>query len=145
MSVKPVPDGYHTVTPLLLLKEVKKEITFLKAAFDAVQLSLHESPEGNVMHAEVQIGDSRIMLGEARAEWQPTPSMLYLYVEDVDRFYQQAVKAGGKSLREPTNEFYGDRSSGVIDAEGNQWWIATHIEDVSAEEMQKRQQAMAKS
>jgi len=92
------------------------------------------------MHAEVIVGDSYIMLGEANDKYPTSPAMLYLYVDDVDSTYAQAVKAGGKSLREPTTEFYGDRSSGVTDEFGNQWWIATHVEDVTPEEMQRRQE-----
>ncbi len=144
MSVKPIPEGYHTVTPFLLVKDVPALIEFMKQAFAANEISRHIGPDGTIMHAEVSIGDSRIMLGEAKGEWQPMPSMLYLYMKDVDSVYKSAVKAGGKSLREPTNEFYGDRSAGVQDASGNQWWIATHVEDVSEEEMKKRQEAMAK-
>ncbi len=96
------------------------------------------------MHASIRIGNSHIMLGEASEKWPAIPAMLYLYVEDVDSMYNSAVKAGGVSLREPTTEFYGDRSSGVKDSFGNQWWMATHVEDVSPEEMQRRQEEMIK-
>ena len=90
------------------------------------------------MHAQMKIGDSIIMLSDARAEWMPMPCMFYLYVNDTDATYARAMKAGGKSLREPATQFYGDRSGGVQDPCGNQWWIATHVEDVSPEEMEKR-------
>ena len=144
MAVKPIPDGYHTVTPFLLVKEASKVVEFLKRGFGAVESSRHTLPDGSIMHAELSIGDSNLMLAEANDKWPAMPSMLYLYVHDVDSVYKKAVQAGGKSLREPTNEFYGDRSAGVIDMSGNQWWIATHVEDVSPDEMMKRQEKFAK-
>ncbi len=144
MAVKPIPDGYHTVTPFLLVKDASKVIEFLKQAFGAVESSRHTQPDGSVMHAELRIGDSNLMLAEANDKWPAMPSMLYLYVQDVDSVYKKAVQAGGKSLREPTNEFYGDRSAGVMDASNNQWWIATHIEDVTPQEMLQRQEKWAK-
>jgi len=144
MAVKPIPDGYHTVTPFMMAKDASSVIDFLKKAFGAVESSRHTLPDGKIMHAEVRIGDSNIMIADATDKWPATPSMLYLYVNDVDSVYKRAVEAGGKSLREPTNEFYGDRSAGVMDSSGNQWWIATHIEDVSPEEMKRRQEKMMK-
>jgi uncharacterized glyoxalase superfamily protein PhnB len=87
------------------------------------------------MHAEAQIGDSRVMLGGANAEYPPMQSMLHLYVEDVDAVYRRAVEAGGTSIREPEDMPYGDRSGGIKDAAGNQWWLATHIADVPADQM----------
>jgi PhnB protein len=144
MATKPIPEEYHTVTPFLLVKDAGKQIDFLIRAFNATEKERHNSPDGKVMHAEVRIGDSIIMLGEATEKWQPMSSMFYLYVADVDSVYKQAVNAGGKSLREPTNEFYGDRSAGVADEAGNQWWIATPVEDVSPEEMKRREAELAK-
>lgn len=144
MSVKPVPDGYHTITPFLLCKGVRELLEFLKTAFDAEIKEQHDAKDGTVMHAAARIGDSMLMLGEAQEKWPAMPSMLYLYVKDVDSFYKRAIEAGGKSLREPTNEFYGDRSCGILDASGNQWWIATHIEDVSPDEMRRREEAAGK-
>ena len=101
MAVKPIPDGFHTVTPYLLSKGVKELLVFLEKAFEAEIKEKHESKEGHVMHASVRIGDSMIMLGEAQGEWQPILGMLYLYVKDVDNFYNRAIAAGAKSLREP--------------------------------------------
>jgi PhnB protein len=144
MAVKPIPEGYHTVTPFMLAKDAAKLIDFIIAAFDAVQKHRHDVG-GKVMHAEIKIGDSIIMLAEANEKWPASPSILYLYVNDVDSTYRQALQAGGTSLREPTTEFYGDRSCGVVDAFGNQWWIATHVEDVSPEELKRRQEDMTKS
>ena len=138
MSVKPIPDGYHSVTPYLLVKDGDKMLEFLKKGLGAEQTYRHDLPNGRVMHAEVRIGNSPVMLGEAGAQFPPMPCMLYLYVPDCDAAYKRALAAGAKSVREPANQFYGDRSGGVVDAEGNQWWFGTHVEDVSEAEMAKR-------
>lgn len=143
MSVKPIPDGYHAVTPYLIVPGVASLIEFLRQAFDAEVLNRTDRPDGTVMHAEVQIGDSRIMLGEARPEWPAMPTTLYLYVPDADATYQRAIAAGAASLFPPTDQFYGDRQGGVKDASGNLWWIATHIEDVAPDEMERRAAAFA--
>lgn len=140
-TVNPIPDGYHTVTPYLVVDDASAILSFIERAFGGTVLSRYLSPDGRVMHAEAQIGDSRVMLGEAQEEWPGMPAMLHLYVEDVDAIYRQALEAGATSVREPQDMFYGDRSGGVRDAAGNQWWIATHVEDVSAEEMARRQAA----
>lgn len=142
MAVKSIPDGFHTVTPCLIVPEAKKLITFLQAAFDAKLKMCHQTPDGKVMHAQVTIGDSIIMMGEPPPNCAVLPAMLYLYVPDVDAVYKSAVTAGGASIKEPADQFYGDRIAGVKDAFGNQWWIATHIEDVSDEEIKRRQQKM---
>lgn len=94
------------------------------------------------MHGEVKIGDSMIMIGQSRDNWKAMPAMIYLYVEDVDRTFRQAISAGGKTVREVKTEFYGDRSGGVEDLCGNTWWISTHVEDVSHEELERRFAAM---
>lgn len=140
-TVKPIPDGYHTVTPYLIVDDASAILGFIERAFGGTVLSRYLSPDGRVMHAEAQIGDSRVMLGEASDEWPGMPAMLHLYVEDVDAVYRQALEAGATTVREPQDMFYGDRSGGVRDTAGNQWWITTHIEDVSAEEMARRQAA----
>jgi uncharacterized glyoxalase superfamily protein PhnB len=143
MAVKAKPDGYHTVTPYLIVTGATQLVEFLKQAFGATERGLMGPPGGPIMHGEVQIGDSVIMLsdGGGTAESQPTRSMIHLYVDDVDAMYKSSLAAGAKSLREPEDQFYGDRSAGVVDAFGNQWWLATHVEDVSEEEMQKRMAA----
>src|ERR1035437_3384908 len=122
-SVKPIPDGAHTVTPYLVVEGVPKLIDFLKQAFGAEELFRMARPDGGVMHAEVKIGDSMIMIGEAMGQWKPKPCSLYLYVEDVDAVYQRAIQAGGTSVGEPKDQFYGDRSGGVTDPCGNHWEI----------------------
>ena len=140
-TVKPIPDGYHTVTPYLVVKGANKLLTFLKRAFDAKEMVMMKRANGEVMHAEVSIGDSRIMLSDASEQFPSTLVSIFLYVNDSDAAYKSAINAGGISLREPGNEYYGDRMGGVKDQFGNQWWIATHIEDVTPEEMKRRQEA----
>jgi len=143
MAVKPVPDGYHTVTPYLTVDDASILIDFLKSAFNAQVKYEMKDEKGNIRHAEVSVGDSILMIGQARDEWKPRPMTLYLYVPDVDALYKSALAAGATSLQEVTNQFYGDRSGGVQDPQGNYWWIATHVEDVSPEEMDRRMKAAA--
>ena len=137
-EVRPIPEGYHSLTPYLTVSGVGKLLEFLARAFGANEICRMNRPDGSVWHAEMQIGDSRLMLGEANEEWKARPSTLYLYVEDVDATYARAVAAGGKLLREPATQPYGDRSGGVEDPSGNQWWISTHVEDVAPEEIERR-------
>jgi uncharacterized glyoxalase superfamily protein PhnB len=144
MAVKPIPDGYHTVTPYLIVDRAAELIDFTKRAFGAEEMFRMPGPSGAIMHAEIRIGDSVVMLSDASTENPSTSTMIHLYVEDVDAVYQRAVEAGASSLREPENQFYGDRSGGVKDAFGNQWWLATHVEDVSPEELQRRQDELAR-
>ena len=138
MPVKPIPDGYHTVTPYLTVHDVSGLIAFAEKAFGAKLLSSHNGPDGKIGHAEFKIGDSVVMTGQAREQVPATSAMLYLYVPDTDAVYRAALAAGGKSLMEPSDQFYGDRNAGVSDPFGIQWWIATHVEDVSPEEMVRR-------
>ena len=144
MAVKPISDGYHTVTPYLVVADAEAQIDFLKKAFGAEETFRHKDDKGRVSHAEVRVGNSMLMIGQARDQWTPKPAMFYLYVEDVDAVYKRAVEAGGKSIHEPTNQAYGDRSGGVEDSLGNQWWVATHVEDVSPEEIERRYSELAK-
>jgi len=146
MAVKPVPEGYHTATPYLVVSGVAAVIDFLKATFGAEEIHQRMSrPDGAIMHAEVKIGDSPIMFGEPMGQFQPMPASIYLYVPDTDAAYQRALKAGGKSLMEPADQFYGDRNAGVQDPAGNVWWIATHIEDVAPEELVRRSTQRSKA
>jgi PhnB protein len=140
----PIPEGHHTVTPFLRVKDAAKLIEFLKPAFGAVVTFSMNGPGGTVVHAEVKIGDSMVMLGQAPPSDAGLQSMIHLYVPDTDAVYKSALAAGATSIREPADQFYGDRSAGVKDFCGNEWWMATHIEDVSQEEMQRRMAAMAK-
>ena len=144
MPVKPIPEGYHSVTPYLVVEGVAALIDFMKQAFGAREIERMGRPDGTIQHAEVQIGDSMIMMGEATAPREPMPTMLYLYVNDTDATYQRALKAGATSVQEPANQFYGDRNAGVKDRSGNFWYIGTHVEDVSPEEISRRASAQAK-
>ena len=137
-SGKAIPDGFHSVTPLMMVSEADKLIKFIGEAFDGKQTSMFRTKDNQVMHATVRIGDSEIMISDAMERTPPGTSRLYLYVEDVDKVYNQALHAKATSLRSPTDEFYGDRSAGVRDTWGNEWWIATHKEDVGEKEMEKR-------
>jgi PhnB protein len=144
MAVTPIPEGYHTVTPYLVVQGVAKLIDFLKRAFDAQELMRMPRPDGTILHAEVKIGDSIVMMGEATGEHKPMPGSIYLYVADTDATYKRALQAGASSTMEPADQFYGDRNAGVVDPVGNHWWIATHIEDVPPEELARRAEAFMK-
>ena len=141
MAVKPIPDQYHSVTPYLTAAGTAQLIEFLKKAFGATETERVARPDGGVMHAEVKIGDSMIMLSDGGGEWKPMPTALYLYVTDADATYKRALAAGATSVMEPATQFYGDRHGSVKDPSGNIWWIATHVEDVSAEDLRKRVEA----
>ena len=136
--VDPVPSGYHTVTPYLVVADAEGLIAFVKAAFQAAEFSRTLRPDGTIANAGLRIGDSFLMVAQARDPWKPMPTGFYLYVPDTDATYQAALAAGGISLLEPSDQFYGDRNAGVQDAWGNNWWIATHIEDVDEAEIQLR-------
>jgi len=145
MAVKAIPDQYHSVQPYLIVPGAAKLIDFMKSAFGAEELGRMAGPKDAVMHAEVRIGDSVIMLADANEQAPVSNATLLLYVEDCDAVYRRALAAGAKTEREPADQFYGDRSAGVSDAFGNRWWIHTHIEDVSDEEIGRRQAAMAQA
>ncbi|MCA9658954.1 MAG: VOC family protein [Myxococcales bacterium] len=136
-TIKAIPDGYHTLTPYLLLADVGAEIEWLRAAFGAETHGAIDSSQGFIRHAEVRIGDSPMMLGSA-GDGSSKSVILYMYVEDVDAVHRRAVAAGGRSIQEPTLQFYGDRTAAVEDPAGNQFWIATHVEDVSPEQLAER-------
>jgi uncharacterized glyoxalase superfamily protein PhnB len=138
MAVSPIPPGCHTITPYLLVKGAAAVLDFAKKAFAAEETFRLALADGTIMHAQMKIGDSMLMLAEAQGAHAPFPAMLYLYVPDVDAMYASAIQAGGVSLRPPTDEFYGDRACGVQDAAGNQWWIATHKEDLTQQEIEAR-------
>jgi PhnB protein len=149
--VKPIPDGYHSVTPYLTVRGAAQAIEFYKAAFGAVELVRMPMPDGSIAHAEVKIGDSPVMFGEENPAWgnkSPqalggTPAGLMIYVDDCDAVFDRAVAAGATVMKPLANQFYGDRSGTVIDPFGHAWTVATHVEDVAPEEMQKRMDAMA--
>ncbi|HXH21828.1 MAG TPA: VOC family protein [Dehalococcoidia bacterium] len=137
--VRAKPDNYHTLTPFFQLRGADRFLDFVKDSFGAEVTELVRAPDGSVMHAEFRIGDSMAMLGEG----DPKPLALYVYIDDVDGVYQKALAAGGRSSQEPRDQFWGDRQAAVLDAWDNMWFIATHTEDVSPEELQRRMAAAA--
>ncbi len=142
-KVKHIPQGYHPVSPYLVVDGAARLMDFVKRTFNAAENARMDGPQGRISHAEMKIGDSIIMLSDSTPEYKAMPAMLYVYVEDVDAVYQKALQAGATSVSEPKNQFYGDRSAGVKDPLGNHWGIATHIEEVSPEEMQRRMKEQA--
>jgi PhnB protein len=138
MSIKPIPDGFHTVTPHITIKGASALMQFFRDAFNATERSRTQDAAGRIANAEMVIGDSIVMIADASEKYPPMPSAYYLYVPDTDATYHRAIKAGAISLMEPADQFYGDRNAGIQDPSGNQWWIATHVEDVSPEEMKRR-------
>jgi len=145
-KVKPIPEGYHTATPYLIIKGAASAIEFYKKAFGATELFRMAAPGGKIGHAEIKIGNSPIMLADEVPEMGyrsaqslgGSPVGILLYVEDVDAVFNQAIAAGAKEERPVKDQFYGDRSGGVTDPFGLVWHIATHIEDIAPEELQKR-------
>ena len=151
-TVKPIPEGYHSVTPYLCLNDAAAAIDFYKRALGAVEIMRMPDPSGKIMHAEIKIGDSHVMLSDEAPGWDAfsprkyggSPVKLCLYVEDVDARIGRAVAAGGKLIRPIENHFYGDRSGAVQDPFGYTWFISTHVEDVPPEELDRRaKKAMA--
>jgi len=138
-NIKSIPEDYHTVTPIMMVNNASGTIDFLKQTFDAKERYRLTDPNGDIMHSEVMIGDSVLMLADSMQR-APMPGSLYVYTENVDDTYNKALQAGGISIMPPENQFYGDRSGGVKDPGGNIWWIATHVEDLSPEEMKKREE-----
>lgn len=140
-NVKAIPDGFHAITPYITASDARAVIDFLQRAFDATLTERIEDGQGRIRHAQLKIGDSNLMLTDGNDDCPPAPASFYLYLEDVDSAYQRALRAGGTSVMEPADQFYGDRNAGVRDAAGNTWWLATHIEDVSSEEIARRARA----
>jgi PhnB protein len=138
MTVKPVPEGYSTVTPWIISSDTARLIDYVTRAFDAEEIARVVGDDGRIDHAEVRIGNSVVLMFDAKPDWPPTPGFLRLYVQDADAVHRQAVAAGGASVTDVTHLFFGDRVGRVRDPLGNLWWIQTHIEDVSPEEMQRR-------
>ena len=143
MTVNPIPDGYHAVTPYLIADGAAAVLEFMKAAFGAEERLRMEQPNGSIGHAEATIGDSVVMTGDAGEEWAAMPAFIHLYVDDCDAVYAKALEAGGTSVREPADQFYGDRSATVRDHAGNMWGIATHVEDIPEAELARRAEEWA--
>jgi uncharacterized glyoxalase superfamily protein PhnB len=142
--VNPIPKGYHTVTPYLIVTGAERLIEFLKQAFEAEEIYRSTLPDGRIGHTELRIGDSMIELAEGNEQWKPMTCAIHLYVPDTDAVYRSAIEAGGVSLFEPADTFYGDRSGGVTDPSGNQWYIATRQEELTPEELDRRARAAGK-
>ena len=138
-NVKPIPEGYHTVVPYVVAADAEALLEFLKTGLNAKEIEVMRYPDGRVWHGDVVIGDSHVMLSQATEQHPAMPATLYLYVPDTDAAYRAALAAGGTSVMEPATQFYGDRNAGVKDSNGNMWYFGTHVEDVSPEEMRRRQ------
>lgn len=151
-QVKPIPEGYHSITPYLIVKDAAAAIDFYKQSFGAVEMLRMPKPDGRVGHAELKIGDSVIMLADEFPEMNTvgpktlgnSPVGILLYVDDVDQVFAQALSLGATVNKPLADQFYGDRTATVIDPFGHKWTIATHKEDVAPEEMQRRMAASRK-
>jgi PhnB protein len=144
-SVKPIPEGYHTVTPYLVVSDSARALDFYAKAFNAKEKVRMAGPGGRIMHAKMQIGDSMLMLADeggpnkSAKSFGGSPVSIFLYVEDVDSVFNQAVKAGAKADMPPQDMFWGDRFGKLTDPFGHYWALATHIEDVAPHDMKRRQ------
>ena len=151
MKTKPIPKGYHAITPYLSVQGAASAIAFYKKAFGAKEIMRMPGPGGTIGHAEIQIGDSRIMLADEFPEMNfrgpravgGTPVNIHLYVQDADKIAKKAVAAGAKLMRPVADQFYGDRSGSLEDPFGHIWHIATHVEDIPMKELKKRAAAKA--
>jgi PhnB protein len=150
-NVRPIPEGYHSITPQLTCRDAARAIDFYKEALGAKELMRLAGPSGRVMHAELQIGDSRLMLADEFPGMSvaPTPSAvhsysLFVYTDDVDTTFNRAVKAGARADMPPSNMFWGDRYGKFTDPFGHQWGVATHVEDVAPDEMERRSEEWTK-
>ncbi|MGH8496641.1 MAG: VOC family protein [Gammaproteobacteria bacterium] len=148
MAVKHQPEGYHTATPYLIVKDAARAIDFYKKAFGATELFRMDAPGGKIGHAEIKIGDSPIMLADEYPDMGyrgpqaigGTPVSIMLYIKNVDDMFAKAVKAGATEVKPVQDQFYGDRSGTLKDPFGHVWTISTHVEDIPPEEMEKRAQ-----
>jgi uncharacterized glyoxalase superfamily protein PhnB len=140
-SVLQVPQGYHSVAPWIISRDTARLIEFMAAAFDGEELARVYNEDGTIGHAEARIGDSVVMMFDAKPEWPETPAFLRLYVADGDATFQQALRAGATEMTEMTHLFWGDRVGRVRDPLGNLWWIQSRVEEVSPEEMARRAQS----
>jgi PhnB protein len=151
-AVKPIPEGYHSVTPYLIFKGASDAIEFYKNALGASEVMRLDDPSGRIHHAEIKIGDSRIMLADEHPELQAlspktvggSPVSMHVYVADVDAAVERAVRAGAKLVRPVADQFYGDRTGGMEDPFGYRWFIATHKEDLTMDEIRRRAAAQSR-
>ena len=143
MSTQHIPEGYSTLTAYYRIKNVQQYLHFLELAFEAETLESYPGKDGSIMHAEVRIGDSRLMMGEACDERGPTHCMQYMYVPDVDAAFEHVLKAGAESIQDPADQFYGHRTCGLRDPFGNEWWLANKQETMDPEEIARRSKESA--
>ena len=149
MAVKPIPDGYHSVTPYLIVEGAARALDFYKRAFGAEETFRMPGPDGRIGHAEMRVGNSMIMLADGNPAmgakgplaYGGSPISLMIYVPDVDKVFAQAVSAGAVVERPLANQFYGDRTGGIVDPFGHKWYLATHVEDVAPDELERRARA----
>jgi len=132
-NVNYIPEGFHTVTPYFIVKDGPAFLAFLKSGMGAEELSVYKDDKGRIMHAQLRLGDSMLEFGEATEQYPPMKLCLHVYVPDTDALYERAVAAGAKTVRSPRVEPYGERSAGVEDPAGNQWWIATRVAQSASE------------
>lgn len=152
MAVKPIPDGYHSVTAYLTVHDAAGAIDFYTRAFGAVEVMRMDGPDGKIGHAEIKIGNSHVMIGDENPAWGArsaksiggSPVQLMVYVDDVDTVFPRAIKEGGKEVQPLKNQFYGDRSGTLTDPYGISWTVSTHVEDVAPDEMARRAEAYMK-
>lgn len=138
MTVPPIPPGFHTITPYLIVRGAVDLIEFVKQAFAATEVHRTTRPDGSIAHAQLRIGDSAIEIADGQGDWSAMPCALHLYVPDADAVYAKALAAGAISTMDPATRFYGDREAGVQDPCGNHWFIATHLEEVPPDELARR-------
>lgn len=152
-SVKPIPEGYRSITPYLIIKGAARAIDFYKQAFGATEIMRFPGPNNTIGHAELRIGDSVIMLADEPQDghyrspeaYGGSPISLMVYIEDVDKVFANALSLGARQVQPVKDQFYGDRSGNLVDPFGHIWTVATHVEDVSHEEMQRRIEALPKT
>ncbi len=139
MSKEKVPQGFHSVTPYLVVKDPAEAIHFMREVFGATELiaPMHRE-DGTIMHAEMRVGNSPIMIGGTSGDWQPSPAMLYVYVENADEAYNKALQIGATSMMEPADQPHGDRYGMVRDSQGNQWCMAEVLEQLTEAELRSR-------
>jgi PhnB protein len=145
-NVRPIPDGYHSVTPYLVVDDAARAIEFYRSVFGATEITRFTQPDGRIGHAELRIGDSVVMLADAAPDIGArsprsiggTPVTISVYVEDADAVVQRALDGGAQLVRPVENQFYGDRAGGIVDPFGHSWHVATHVEDVPEDELRRR-------
>lgn len=150
MAVRPIPEGYHSVTPYMIVRGADRALEYYARAFGAIELMRMQDPGGVIRHAEIRIGDSPIMMSDEAPDMGMvaptdggTPMFLMIYVDDVDTVFSRAISEGGTELRAVEDQFYGDRTGTLRDPFGHVWTVGTHVEDVSPEEMTRRMEKMA--